>query len=112
MSKQVLSDGEETLDRDLKCYKIPFVREFRFDPKRKWRVDFILPGRWAVEVEGGSWSNGRHSRGKGFASDCEKYNSLALQGYHLLRFTSEQVNSGYAIDTIQTALRQTKAASF
>lgn len=99
------SPGEAALALHLRAYHIPFEREVEFDPKRRWRVDFMLDGKLAVEVEGGAWSQGRHVRGAGFIADCRKYNALTLAGYRLLRFSTSQVESGEAIDTILEALR-------
>lgn len=99
------SAGEATLALHLRAYAIPFDREVEFDTRRRWRVDFMLPDKMAVEVEGGAWSNGRHTRGAGFIGDCRKYNALTLAGYRLLRFATSQVESGEAIDTIREALR-------
>ena len=33
--------------------------------------------RWPWSCEGGTWCNGRHTRGKGFELDCYKYNTAA-----------------------------------
>lgn len=99
------SPGEATLALHLRAYGIPFEREVQFDSRRRWRVDFMLAGKLAVEVEGGAWSHGRHVRGVGFIGDCRKYNALVLGGYRLLRFATSQVESGEAIDTIREALR-------
>jgi very-short-patch-repair endonuclease len=100
-----LSEGEETLARDLGCYKITVEREFQFDPVRKWRADFAIPEKMLlIEVEGGTWKVGRHNRAQGFAADCVKVNTAVLRGYRVLRFTSDQVFSGYAIDTILEAV--------
>lgn len=72
---------------------------------RRWRFDFAWPDRrLAVECEGGTHSGGRHVRGEGFAADAEKYNAAALQGWTVLRFTGAQVESGYAVETIERAL--------
>lgn len=60
----------------------------------------------AVEVEGGTWSGGRHTRGDGFEKDCEKYNTAALAGWRVLRFTGAQVQSGIAITVIEGAFNQ------
>lgn len=64
------------------------VREYQFDPTRKWRLDFCWPlVKVAVECEGGSWTGGRHTRGVGFQADCEKYNRAVELGWRVLRFT-------------------------
>jgi len=67
-------------------------REYKFDSKRRWRFDFAWPDKKiAVEIEGGVWlrSGGRHSRGKGFIGDCEKYNQAIMLGWKVLRYTAE-----------------------
>lgn len=82
-----------------------YVSEYRFDKVRKWRVDFAFEKqKLAIEVEGGIWMQGRHSRGSGFEADCEKYNALTLAGWGLLRFTGKTIRSGQALRTIQEAL--------
>lgn len=80
-------------------------KEYRFHPERRWRFDFAFPERkLAVEVEGGTWNGGRHTRGAGFAADCEKYNAAVLLGWRVLRFDSKAVTSGQAISTVIQAL--------
>ena len=99
--EKVVSEGEATLATQLKALKIEFEQEFKFHPKRKWRADFHLVGkRILVEVEGGIWSGGRHTRGKGYIGDMEKYNSATMMGYQVIRFSTEQVKSGLAVQQI------------
>ena len=96
------SKGESLLGLQLKGLKIEFEREFKFDQKRKWRADFHLIGKMIlVEVEGGIWSNGRHTRAKGYLGDMEKYNAATMLGYQVIRFGTEQVKSGLAIQQIE-----------
>lgn len=65
-----------------------YVTEHRFHPKRRWRFDFAWPAyRIAVEVEGGVYSKGRHTRAKGYSEDCTKYNEAAIYGWRVLRLT-------------------------
>lgn len=65
-----------------------FKPEFKFHPTRKWKVDFCdIGNKIAVEIEGGAWSQGRHTRGAGFVKDAGKYNQLTVSGYRLLRYT-------------------------
>lgn len=83
----------------------PAVREHRFHPDRKWRMDFAWPDkRIAVEIEGGVWGLGRHNRPKGFIADTEKYNAAAALGWTVLRFTGKHIRSGQAIDQLVTML--------
>lgn len=104
--QRVQSEGEVTLARDLKALKIGFEQEYKFHPERNWRADFLITGtKILIEVEGGIWSGGRHTRGKGFTADCEKYAEATLLGYTVVRFTSGQVKSGYAIQAIERLIR-------
>lgn len=99
-----VSKGEALFIRHLEAYKIAYEREYRFHPVRRWRFDFLIDDVIAVEIEGGTWINGAHNRGKHYESDCQKYNEAALMGYKVLRFTTDMVKSGQAIDTIRRAL--------
>ena len=75
------------------------IREFRFHPKRRWKFDFCWPSVMvAVEVEGGTWTKGRHTSGKGFQNDCEKYAEALLLGWRVLRVTGDHVRNGKAGD--------------
>lgn len=79
-------------------------REHLFHPTRKWRFDYAWPGqKVAVEVEGGIYTQGRHTRGKGYADDMEKYNAAALRGWTLLRYTPARLLD--AIPEIADALK-------
>ena len=65
---------------------VPIESEYKFHPKRKWRADFaILSANLLIEVEGGAYSNGRHTRGSGFIADIEKYNAALLAGFRVYR---------------------------
>ena len=73
---------------------------------RKFRFDFVflllqsqIKGI-AIEFEGGVWSSGRHIRPLGFIRDCEKYNLASLNGYIVLRFTSECLKNPDRIKSI------------
>lgn len=97
------SIGESLLSNQLRVLKISFEQEYKFHPKRKWRADFHIVGKKIlVEVEGGVWSNGRHTRGKGYIGDMEKYNAAVVMGYQVLRFSTDQVKSGLAVQQIET----------
>jgi len=100
--ERVVSEGEAILSQHLRTLKIEFEQEFKLHPSRKWRADFHLKGKKIlVEVEGGIWSNGRHTRSKGYLGDLEKYNAATMMGYQVIRFSTEQVKSGKAIEQIE-----------
>lgn len=76
-----------------------FSRELPFAaPARRWRLDFAWPDvRVGVEIQGGTWKGGRHTRGKGFESDTEKRNWAKFSDWTVLEFTSKMVKSGEAL---------------
>jgi len=104
-----MSDLEELFLHQLKAEGLPRpeVREFKFHPTRKWRVDFLYNTiNLVVEIEGGQWlgSKGGHTSGKGYEKNCEKYNELTALGYRLLRFTGGMLRNGIAMEQMRRAL--------
>lgn len=99
------SSIEEALALQFRIECLAPDREFQFHPVRKWRFDFAFPlQKVGIECEGGIWVNGAHNRGAHFTSDCEKYNTAALMGWRVLRFTADMVNRGVALQMIREAL--------
>lgn len=80
-------------------------REYAFAPPRRWRFDFAWPARLiAAEVEGGTWSEGRHVTGAGFERDCLKYNAAAAAGWRVFRFTANHVKCEEAANVLERVL--------
>jgi len=74
---------------------------------RKWRIDWYFEGngrRVALEVEGGVWTGGRHTTGKGFAGDMEKYNAMSCMGILLLRTTPDQLLTMQTVENLRAAI--------
>lgn len=68
---------------------------YRFHPTRKWEFDYAWPERQlAVEVEGGLYIQGRHSRGAGYEKDMEKYNAAVTLGWRILRYSPRRLLDG------------------
>ncbi|HLB76050.1 MAG TPA: hypothetical protein VJO72_03365 [Candidatus Dormibacteraeota bacterium] len=101
-----MSSLEEALLLQITAAGLPRPeREYQFAKPRRWQFDFAFPARKvAVEVEGGVWIGGRHTRGRGYESDCEKYNEASLAGWRVLRFTPAMIRSGAALATVERAL--------
>ena len=114
------SSAETLLAVQLDQAGIPYEREFRFAPPRRWRADFYLwpwafvetdfPPRILVEIDGGGYVAGRHSRGKGMEDDAEKQSAAAILGYRVIRATPKQVENGTALSWIRQALGMEVAA--
>ena len=78
------------------------IAEYRFHSQRKWRFDYAWPkfkqkdfecsvkatpelmGGVAVEVQGGIWTRGRHTRGAALKKEWEKLNAAAALGWRIL----------------------------
>lgn len=78
------------------------VQELMFHPTRKWKFDFAWPDhKIALEVEGGIWIQGGHSRGKGYKKDMSKYNQAAVLGWTVLRCVPDElINQTTLLKTI------------
>jgi len=87
--------------------------EWPFAPPRKFRWDFCDPNTLvAVEIEGGIWTGGRHTRGSGFEKDCVKKNLAARDGWLVFYFTSGMLKKNYleTFGWIAEAIRRRKEA--
>lgn len=92
---------------------LQYRTEWRFHPTRRWRFDFVLgsfvkrywePNRVAIEIEGGLFSGGRHTRGKGYQKDLDKYNHATAMGWRVFRFSTRDVMMGRAKEFLKTHL--------
>jgi hypothetical protein len=88
------------LEHHLDELGLEWVPEFRFYQTRKWRSDYKV---WfdggmscLIEIEGGVYVQGRHSRGAGMEKDMVKYNEAQLLGYPVFRFSTRQILHGDA----------------
>ena len=115
------SQAEILLAEQLRQAGIPFESEYRFAPPRRWRADFMVTEGWMVrnshgqlvemengriliEIDGGGYVAGRHSRGAGMEKDAEKQSAAAILGYRVIRATPKQVEDGRCLQWIKEAL--------
>lgn len=78
---------KKLIEQDL---QIKVELEHKFHDKRRWKIDLAVwtPScKIAIEIEGAVFTRGRHVDGVGFLKDIEKYNTLTLYGWRLLRYT-------------------------
>lgn len=67
-----------------------------------WRFDLCSPSLMiAVEIEGGAWTGGRHTRGAGFSGDLRKYAAAQRLGWTIIRTDYAMIRSGEAYTTIR-----------
>ena len=79
----------DTFSLLLKTWRIKMEREYRFHPTRRWRFDYADPEtKVAVEIDGGAFIGGRHTRGIGFVKDQEKLNTATSMGWRVFRYST------------------------
>jgi hypothetical protein len=80
--------------------------EYKFHPTRKWRFDWAwTKQKLALEVDGGVWSGGRHTRGSGFIGDMEKFNEAAKLGWRIIKCTPQDLFKIKTLELIQECLK-------
>lgn len=97
------SDANDAMAGWLDTFGAPaYAREFMFaKPKRKWRADFAWPElRLIVEIDGGLFCNGAHSRAAGRMRDMERDNWCVMHGWRVLRYSAAQARDGTAADEV------------
>ena len=71
--------------------KVEYVEEYKFDQlfNRKFRFDFaIIDKKIAFEIDGATFSGGRHVRGKGYNSDLVKYFLAGAQQWRIFTIST------------------------
>ncbi len=97
---------EDLLAFHLATHDLPakFQRNYiKAIPGRKLEIDFAdLENKIAIEVQGGTWAKGKmgHNSGVGIQKDCIKSNLLQLNGWIILKFTSDQIKKLEAVDFV------------
>jgi very-short-patch-repair endonuclease len=81
----------------LKELKLDYFRECPFHDRRNWRFDFAVPSHMlALEIDGGIYTQGRHTRGVGFQEDLTKMQEAACLNWTVIRFSVQDVLTGRA----------------
>jgi len=81
------------------------VPEYQFCPGRKWRFDLCFPGQMvAVEINGGIFSQGRHTRGAALILEYEKLSKAAALGWRVIFTTPDQLMTQATVELLRQAL--------
>jgi very-short-patch-repair endonuclease len=72
--------------------------------RRKFRADFLMPAlKVIIEVNGGQFTGGRHTRGgKGYENDLTKLNLAQIHGYKVIQFTYQMLRRGEHVEILKT----------
>ena len=72
---------------------IDLETEVKLIPKRRFRFDYVhFPSMVAIELNGGIFTGGGHSRGKAQQRDYEKILLATALGYSVINLGTGQVN--------------------
>lgn len=81
---------------------IVIVREYAAIEGRRFKFDFWLPeSNVLIEIQGGTFTGGRHTRGVGMAADCEKSRLAQMQGYVVLCYTGQQITKSNVTELLE-----------
>ena len=99
-TRQPLNDAFTLLCR--KELGVRCEKEWKFHPVRRWRFDYAFPDfKVALEVEGGVFTGGRHTRSVGFMKDIEKYNTAAMLGWTVVRTVPDELYTGKTLTMLK-----------
>jgi hypothetical protein len=78
---------------------------------RRWRFDYAWPRneKVALEVDGGVWTQGRHTRGQGFIDDQDKMNAATMLGWRVIHTTPDRLED--AVRCVRTLIQGEAAAA-
>lgn len=123
MTAGPLNEGEELLAVHLAELGLPFKREYKYAPGRRFKADFAV---WItqsysgsphlrqvrpdlpfclIEVQGGIYSKQAHGSITGILKDNARLFEAFKAGWPMIRFSPDQVKSGEAKRLIEEVLR-------
>jgi len=101
--KHAVSAIEEQMAQQIALCKLPEpVRQFRWYPARRWKLDFAWPKiKLAVEVQGNI-----HRIKQRFKDFFERHYALTFAGWKVLYVGGDDVRSGRAVAWLEQLLQQ------
>ncbi len=108
--------GENSMAAILDDMGIYYQRQYLYTERRRLRADFavwrqglppsLVTRLCLIEIVGGVWQRRAHGSIKGIMADIDRLNEATLNDWRLLRFTPEQVRSGYAREILERLLER------
>lgn len=92
--------------------KIEYVKEYKFDPQRRYKFDFaIIDKKIAIEYEGLVFDSNKetstgksgHTTNMGYSKNCSKYNNGILKEWRILRYTA--INHSEVVNDLKEILK-------
>lgn len=81
---------------DLLYPDIDLHTEYRFIPPHRFRFDFAnLIAKVAIEINGGNWVHGRHTRASNLSDEYKKLNLATLNGWRVFVLSPEMINQDW-----------------
>lgn len=78
-----------------------FEQQVKAVPGRQFKFDFACPSRrFLVELQGGNYQRGAHSRPLGLKRDYEKCNLAQRHGWRIFQFDGDAVRDGDALEWV------------
>lgn len=75
---------------------IELIPEVKLIPQRRFRFDFVhLDSKVAIELNGGNFINGRHTRPVALNNEYEKLNLALLKGFRVFVLSSQMINENW-----------------
>ena len=85
------------------------VYEYKFHPVRRWRMDLAwIEQKVYLEVQGGIFVQGRHSRGAAMLKEWQKINTASGMGWRVLYCQPKDLCTMGVSEIIRTAIGATK----
>ena len=107
-SEPKVNEWEEELAAQILLAGLPApMRQYPFAKNvgRQYRADFaFMDERLLVEVNGGAFIGGRHTRGAGYEDDLQRNAIATALGWRVVSVTPSHIKKKFAIEWIKCAL--------
>ena len=89
----------------IKSLDLKWIHRHKFMVDRKFEFDFAFPTiKLAIEVQGGIWIVGGHTKGVGIKQDHDKNQNACALGWQMLYCCPDDIKKGIAISFIEKTI--------